>query len=123
MTLVIYCILFYGFWAVLELLIKNQLLVLTDNNNVIMELIRSGIIKNLVWTVPAIILVKRQSIGVRLPTGVQICIRGLVPSAITTQRTAIGIILVPARSGIPITEQRITCFSRNIDCRSCRFDY
>ena len=58
-TLVIYCILFYGFWAALELLIKNQLLVLTDNNNVIMELIRSGIIKNLVWTVPAIILVKK----------------------------------------------------------------
>ncbi len=58
-TLVIYCILFYGFWAVLELLIKNQLLVLTDNNDVIMELIRSGIIKNLVWTVPAIILVKK----------------------------------------------------------------
>ena len=58
-TLVIYCILFYGFWAVLELLIKNQLLVLTDNNDVIMELIRSEIIKNLVWTVPAIILVKK----------------------------------------------------------------
>ena len=58
-TLVIYCILFYGFWAVLELLIKNQLLALTGNNDIVMEFIRSGIIKNLVWTVPAIILVKK----------------------------------------------------------------
>ena len=58
-TLVIYCILFYGFWTVFELLIKNQLLALTGNNDIVMEFIRSGIIKNLVWTVPAIILVKK----------------------------------------------------------------
>ena len=58
-TLVIYCIVFYGAWAVFELLIKNQLLALTNNNDVVMQFIRSGIIKNLVWTVPAIVLVKK----------------------------------------------------------------
>lgn len=58
-TLVVYCILFYGFWTVFELLIKNQLLALTGNNGVLTQFIRSGIIKNLVWTVPAMILVKK----------------------------------------------------------------
>lgn len=58
-TLVIYCIVFYGAWAVFELLIKNQLLALTNNNDVVMQFIRSGIIKNLVWTVPAIFLIKK----------------------------------------------------------------
>ena len=58
-TIVIYCILFYGAWAVFELLIKSQLLALTNNNNAVMEFIRSGIIKNLVWTLPAIFLIKK----------------------------------------------------------------
>lgn len=57
-TLIIYCMLFYGIWAVFELLVKNQLLALTDNNDILMQFIRSGIIKNLVWTLPALVLVK-----------------------------------------------------------------
>ena len=57
-TLVIYCILLYGAWAIFELLVKDGLLALTDKNDVVMQLVRSGIIKNLVWTLPALLLVK-----------------------------------------------------------------
>lgn len=57
MTLIIYCILFYGFWAVMELLLKRPLLEITGNEFT-MECIRSGVIKNLAWTVPSVLLIK-----------------------------------------------------------------
>lgn len=55
-VLVIYCVLFYGAWAVFELLIKDHL---AGGNPVVMQLLRSALIKNLVWTLPAMLLVHK----------------------------------------------------------------
>ncbi len=58
LTLVIYYILFYGAWAGVGLLIQNHLLSFTGNNEVLIQLFRSGLLKSLIWTVPALLLTK-----------------------------------------------------------------
>lgn len=55
-TLIIYSVLFYGLWALYEFF-GSSALDSVISNPVICELIKEGIIKNLVWTVPAMLLV------------------------------------------------------------------
>lgn len=57
-ALLVYIIAFYGTWAVFELVIKDKIDKLI-NNEIISQLIKSGLIKNLIWTLPAILLIKR----------------------------------------------------------------
>jgi len=55
--LIVYIIFFYVAWTVFELIAKNAL----DNtikNAVLCSFIKSAIIKNLVWTLPAILLIR-----------------------------------------------------------------
>ena len=58
LTLVIYFILFYTAWAMVGIIIQHIAL-WTGNNELVIQLIRTGVIKNLIWTVPAFILIKR----------------------------------------------------------------
>lgn len=56
-VLIVYVIVFYGIWTVWEFWIKHFI----DNsveNELLSQLIKSGLIKNLVWTFPAILLVR-----------------------------------------------------------------
>ena len=57
-TLVIYCILFYTAWSLVGIFLKNHVEVWAGNNETVIQLVRSGIIKNLVWTLPAFLLVR-----------------------------------------------------------------
>ncbi len=59
-TLIIYTIIFYAVWAVFELIVKESLNS-AINNKAVSGFIRDGIIKNLVWTVPAALLVRHFS--------------------------------------------------------------
>ncbi|MDE7257632.1 MAG: CPBP family intramembrane metalloprotease [Lachnospiraceae bacterium] len=56
-VLIIYVIAFYGIWTVWEFWIKT-FISNTFGNECTSQLIKSGIIKNLVWTFPAILLVQ-----------------------------------------------------------------
>lgn len=58
LTLIIYFILFYTAWAGFGWLIQNHLLDWTGNNEIVVQTVRSVIVKNLVWTLPAFILIK-----------------------------------------------------------------
>lgn len=57
LALVIYSVLFYGFWALWELLLSPAM------NNAVQDALTaellSSLIKTLVWTVPALLLIKR----------------------------------------------------------------
>jgi len=56
-TLVIYIIIFYALWTAFEL-IGKEIIDNTIRNTTLSQFVKSGIIKNLVWTFPAIMLVK-----------------------------------------------------------------
>lgn len=56
--LIIYTIIFYAIWATFELIVKD-ILNNSIQNNVLCQLLKSGIIKNLVWTLPAILLIHK----------------------------------------------------------------
>lgn len=56
-VLIFYIIIFLGFWSVYVLLIRDKIDKLI-NNDIISQLIQSGLIKNLIWTLPAICLIK-----------------------------------------------------------------
>ena len=56
-VMLLYIIIFYAIWTCFELFVKDSL----DRviaNDVLCQLVKSGIIKNIVWTIPAIMLVK-----------------------------------------------------------------
>lgn len=55
--LIIYTIFFYAIWASFELVVKD-ILNNSIQNEVLCQLVKSGIIKNLVWTLPAILLIQ-----------------------------------------------------------------
>ena len=57
-VLTVYIILFYGAWTAFELIAKNRLNSAIQNT-VLCSFVKSGIIKNLVWTLPAILLIRR----------------------------------------------------------------
>ena len=50
----------YGAWAVFEMLLNPMLKEATDNEYILL-LLRDGVIKNLVWTLPAVLLIKHFS--------------------------------------------------------------
>lgn len=56
-VLTIYTIIFYAIWATFELVVKD-ILNNSIKNEVLCQLLKSGIIKNLVWTFPAILLIQ-----------------------------------------------------------------
>ena len=55
--MLLYIILFYAIWTYFELFVKDFLDSVITNEN-LCQFVKSGIIKNIVWTIPAIILVK-----------------------------------------------------------------
>lgn len=55
-VLTVYVIVFYGIWTVWEFWLKS-LLNSAVENEYILQIIKSGIIKNLVWTLPALLLI------------------------------------------------------------------
>jgi len=64
-VLVLYSVLFYGCWTVFELYIKGRIL---PHNEIAAQILRSGVIKNLVWTLPAALLIYRyrEAVQIRL---------------------------------------------------------
>ena len=64
-TLIVYVIIFYAVWSVWEFVFKPMIDDSMDNQY-IAQLIKSGVIKNLVWTVPAILLVRHFSSEVHI---------------------------------------------------------
>ena len=52
----------YGAWAGFEMLLNPMLKEATDNEYILL-LLRDGVIKNLVWTLPAVLLIKHFSDG------------------------------------------------------------
>lgn len=57
-ALIIYTIVFYTLWTIFEFAVKDKLNSLIPSE-MICQLVKSGVIKNLVWTLPAILLVRR----------------------------------------------------------------
>ncbi|UOO37764.1 CPBP family intramembrane metalloprotease [Oscillospiraceae bacterium CM] len=55
-TLIIYCIVFYTLWAFVELIITPQISLL--DNDLFETIIKTVLIKNIVWTGPAFLLIK-----------------------------------------------------------------
>lgn len=64
-VLIIYIIVFYFVWTVFEFFIKDAIDSLIPNN-VLSQIVKSGIIKNLVWTVPAFILISKFCVCITL---------------------------------------------------------
>lgn len=62
-VLIVYVIVFYGIWTAWELWAKG-LITSAVPNAYLSQFIKSGVIKNLVWTLPALLLVKRFESGV-----------------------------------------------------------
>lgn len=56
-VLIVYLIVFYGIWTIWEFWLKS-FISNTVENECISQVIKSGVIKNLVWTFPAILLVQ-----------------------------------------------------------------
>lgn len=55
-ALIFYLPVFYGFWAIGELFLFEQIRLLL-NNEVLSQLVINALIKNLVWTLPAVIMI------------------------------------------------------------------
>ncbi|MDE7231038.1 MAG: CPBP family intramembrane metalloprotease [Oscillospiraceae bacterium] len=58
MALIVYIVVFYGLWTAWEFLIKDMISA-SVNNEYVSQFIKSGVIKNLFWVLPAALLVKR----------------------------------------------------------------
>lgn len=56
-VLIVYVIVFYGIWTIWEFWVKS-FISNTFENECISQVIKSGVIKNLIWTFPAILLVQ-----------------------------------------------------------------
>lgn len=66
LVLAVYIVLFYSFWSIFELLLKHRLDSLFNNENLV-QFIKSGVIKNIVWTLPALFLTKKFSVKMYIP--------------------------------------------------------
>lgn len=64
-VLIIYIIVFYSVWTVFEFFIKDAIDSLIPSN-ALSQIVKSGIIKNLVWTVPAFILISKFCVCITL---------------------------------------------------------
>ena len=60
MCLILFTVWLYGAWALYHLLIEPAIKGMTDNEYV-RVLLRDGVIKSLVWTLPAVLLIRRFS--------------------------------------------------------------
>lgn len=56
-VLIFYFIIFYALWAVMELIVRDSI-DSTFKNAVVTEFVKEGVIKNLLWTLPVIALIK-----------------------------------------------------------------
>ena len=56
-VLAVYLMLLYGIWTVWEFFVKPNIGVVIQNEY-LSQFVKSGVIKNLVWTLPAILLIK-----------------------------------------------------------------
>ena len=65
-VMIIYIVVFYALWTAFELIVKGILDSAITNIN-ICQFVKSGIIKNLVWTLPAVMLVKNFKDDVHIP--------------------------------------------------------
>ncbi len=65
-VLILYTVIFYAVWTVFELIVKGKLN-LAVKNEILCQFIKSGIVKNLVWTFPAILLIRRFPSEVYIP--------------------------------------------------------
>ena len=65
-ALIIFSVLFYAVWVLFELGVKPYLNSL-DADPVPMQFLKSGVIKNLCWTLPALLLVKKYDRQVHIP--------------------------------------------------------
>ncbi len=66
-VLIVYAIVFYGIWTAWEFWAKG-LITASVPNVYLSQLIKSGVIKNLVWTLPAVLLVNLFKSGVYVGT-------------------------------------------------------
>jgi len=57
-VVIIYLLLFYTAWSLCVLLLFKELEKSIENET-LFELVRSGVVKNLVWTLPALLLIKK----------------------------------------------------------------
>ncbi len=57
-ALIIYTVIFFAVWTTFELIVKDRLN-LAIKNEILCQLVKSGIIKNLVWTFPAALLIRQ----------------------------------------------------------------
>lgn len=64
-VLIIYCLLLFSIWTLFESMIKAQIDLLS--NVWLTSIIKSGIIKNIVWTVPALVLIAKYSDNLYVP--------------------------------------------------------
>lgn len=65
-ALCLYLPAFYGIWILWEFRVKD-LVSATIPNEILAQLIKSGLVKNLVWTLPAILLIRRFRNEVAIP--------------------------------------------------------
>ncbi len=65
-VLIIYTVLFFAAWTYFEILVKPWLNTVITNE-IAAQLVSSGVIKNLVWTVPALLLARRYEGDVHIP--------------------------------------------------------
>ena len=56
--MIVYIVVFYGLWTVWEFGVKD-IISASVKNEYLSQFIKSGVIKNLIWTLPAVLLVKR----------------------------------------------------------------
>lgn len=57
-ALIVYTVVFYGLWTAWEFLIKDMISA-SVKNEYLSQFIKSGVVKNLFWVLPAVLLVKR----------------------------------------------------------------
>ena len=57
-ALIVYGLLFYAAWSVMELVLDPPLKA-AISNEVLYAFVKDGIIKNIVWTLPAVLLVRQ----------------------------------------------------------------
>lgn len=57
LILLTYCVIFYSIWAINEIVLRPQLEFILSEP--LLTIVRTGIIKNIVWILPAILLIKK----------------------------------------------------------------
>ncbi len=65
-ALIVYTILFFGLWAAFEILGKPWLTTVTEDD-IAGQIIKTVIIRNLVWTLPALLLLRRYERRMHIP--------------------------------------------------------